>query len=69
MNTPLAEDEDNEATEIDLSICGHLITDPNITGGEQILKAFEENKVTFDKFVENPHQILQNPKLVVRIED
>jgi hypothetical protein len=54
VNTPRGEEEDNEATEIDLSLCKHLILDPNISGGEYILKAFEDNKVNYHEYVENP---------------
>jgi hypothetical protein len=48
VNTPRAGDEEDEASEIEMSLCRHIITDPSITGGEQILKAFEDNKVTYE---------------------
>ena len=49
MGTPRGEEED-EASEIDISLCGHLISDQSITGGEQILKAFEDNRVSYESF-------------------
>jgi hypothetical protein len=50
VNTPRAteEEEGEEASEIDLSLCGHIISDTSITGGEAIVKAFEEHRVTYD---------------------
>ncbi len=68
INTPHAEDED-EASEIDISLCGHLIKDASITGGEYILRVFDEHRVTFEAFCQRPQELLHNPNLVVRIED
>jgi hypothetical protein len=34
-----------------------------------ILKAFDEHRVSFTAFSKKPHDILKDPKLVVRIED
>ena len=48
VGTPRAEDEGDEASEIDISLCGHIIKDQTITGGEIILKAFEEHRITYD---------------------
>jgi len=64
----LAEDED-EATEIDLSLCGYIITSPAITGGDMILKAFDEHRISFEAFCKAPKELLKDPRLVVRIED
>ena len=36
---------------------------------EEILKAFDENKVNYDMFYNGPQQVLTDPKLVIRIED
>jgi Lipin/Ned1/Smp2 multi-domain protein middle domain len=52
-----------------MSLCGHIISDASITGGQQILRAFEDNKVTFEQFCTNPKELLQDSRLVIRIED
>lgn len=64
-------DEDGEeASEIELSLCGHIITDSDqITGGEQVLQAFEDYKVSFEHFCKNPHALLCDARLVIRIEE
>lgn len=69
VNTPSEEEEGEEASEIDLSLCYDIISDTSITGGEAIVKAFEENRVTYDQFCQKPHELLANKQLVVRIED
>lgn len=68
IGIPRAEEEDEES-EIDISLCGHLISDPTIAGGEYIVKYFEENRIPYEAFCERAHEILADPNLVVRIED
>lgn len=70
MNTPRAEEDEDEASEIELSLCGHLITDYEICkGGEDVVKAFEDNRVGYEAFSTKPHELLGDPNLVIRIED
>ena len=57
VGTPRGE-EDDEPSEIDMSLCGHIISDSSITGGEQILRAFEDYKVSFEDFCKNPKALL-----------
>ncbi len=40
--------DDEEASEIELSICGHLFT--NLEDHQSMLQSFEENRVTFEQF-------------------
>ncbi|CDW90374.1 phosphatidate phosphatase lpin3 [Stylonychia lemnae] len=70
QNNLTNEDED-EATEINLSLCAHMIMP---IGGQQksdeeIIQAFEENKINYDQFCASPHLLLMDSRLVIRIED
>ena len=49
-----------------MSLCGDKIS--NIST-EEVLKIFEENKVSFEQFKEKQHEILTDPRLILRIEN
>ena len=54
---------------MDISLCGHLIADKSITGGDFILKTFDEYRITYDAFLKRPHEILRDKRLVIRIDE
>lgn len=63
------EDDDEDPSEIEIALCGHLITDPEVCkNGEDVVRAFNESKVTYEVFCQDPHALLNNPKLVIRLD-
>jgi len=56
----------NASAEIELSLCGHRIysNDP-----DDIARAFEDGKVTYEEYSNDPLSILENPNLLIRFED
>lgn len=51
---------------VDISLCGHLL---DSTDESEILRVFEEHKIPFEEFKSDPKAILQNPNLILKIED
>jgi hypothetical protein len=54
----IGEDEEDEESEIHLSLCGHLIALENgvqLKNLEEISEIFEEHKINFEEFSSNPH--------------
>jgi len=60
-----AEAELDEEADIELSLCGDQITSHE----EDLLPLFLKHKVSFEKFVQDPMAIINNPNLMVKIED
>lgn len=58
-------DDDNPA-KVELSLCSHLICRKNES---DLATLFEENKVPFEDFAEDPLKILENPNLLVRFDN
>jgi len=55
-------------SEVHLSLCGHLIND-TIKSEEELLQIFEEHLINFEIFSKNPHGIILDQNLIIRIED
>eukprot|EP00347_Sterkiella_histriomuscorum_P016443 403353152 len=64
-------EEEDEASEINLSLCAHLIMpiDGVQKSDEEIIMAFENHKITYEQFCQSPHLLLMDSRLVIRIED
>ncbi len=62
---PYSEASDTPA-EIELSLCGHRIYQND---QEDIAQVFEEGKVSYEEYSNDPLSILENPNLLIRFED
>lgn len=60
------EEEDEEENSVELSICAHLINQKN---EEDLTEIFNANKVTESQYFKDPIKILNNPNLMVKIEE
>ena len=52
--------------QIELSLCSHLVKK---NSDDDLYEIFEANKVSFEAFENNPIDILNDARLLVKIED
>lgn len=62
-----AEDADDEETQIEMSLCADYLT-PDMEK-EEIYKIFDEHKISYTRFDNNPHSVINNPKLMIKVGD
>jgi hypothetical protein len=69
LGTPPHTEEDEEASEIELSLCGHLITDAQLCRrGEDVVRSFNEHRIPYEDFAKDPHSMLSDPRFIIRID-
>ncbi len=63
----MGEQEEEEEEDVALSLCGNQI--PVNSGHRELREIFEKNKVAFSEFSKNPLRVVNDPHLLIRVED